>query len=259
MKSRVAVVTGASSGIGAATVRVLTARGWTVIAAARRADKLAALAAQTGCHTVVADLTRASDVEVLSAAVAEHGALTALVNNAGGALGGAATVEHSEAADWLRMFEINVLTTKRVTSALLPALREGALRDGGASILSVGSTAGLVSYEGGGGYNAAKFALHGLMLALRLELAGEPIRVMEIAPGMVKTDEFALTRFAGDQSKVDALYDDVRAPLVAEDVAESIAHLLELPAHVNVDHMILRPTAQAAQHKLIRGELKVSS
>ena len=259
MKSRVAVVTGASSGIGAATVRVLTARGWTVIAAARRAEKLAALAAQTGCHTVVADLTRASDVEVLSAAVAEHGALTALVNNAGGALGGAATVEHSEAADWLRMFEINVLTTKRVTSALLPALREGALRDGGASILSVGSTAGLVSYEGGGGYNAAKFALHGLMLALRLELAGEPIRVMEIAPGMVKTDEFALTRFAGDQSKVDALYDDVRAPLVAEDVAESIAHLLELPAHVNVDHMILRPTAQAAQHKLIRGELKVSS
>ena len=259
MKSRVAVVTGASSGIGAATVRVLTARGWTVIAAARRADKLAALAAQTGCHTVVADLTRASDVEVLSAAVAEHGALTALVNNAGGALGGAATVEHSEAADWLRMFEINVLTTKRVTSALLPALRAGALRDGGASILSVGSTAGLVSYEGGGGYNAAKFALHGLMLALRLELAGEPIRVMEIAPGMVKTDEFALTRFAGDQSKVDALYDDVRAPLVAEDVAESIAHLLELPAHVNVDHMILRPTAQAAQHKLIRGELKVSS
>jgi len=259
MKSRVAVVTGASSGIGAATVRVLTARGWTVIGAARRADKLAALAAQTGCHTVVADLTRASDVEVLSATVAEHGALTALVNNAGGALGGAATVEHSEAADWLRMFEINVLTTKRVTSALLPALRAGAQRDGGASILSVGSTAGLVSYEGGGGYNAAKFALHGLMLALRLELAGEPIRVMEIAPGMVKTDEFALTRFAGDQSKVDALYDDVRSPLVAEDVAESIAHLLELPAHVNVDHMILRPTAQAAQHKLIRGELKVSS
>jgi NADP-dependent 3-hydroxy acid dehydrogenase YdfG len=97
------------------------------------------------------------------------------------------------------------------------------------------------------------------MLALRLELAGEPIRVMEIAPGMVKTDEFALTRFGGDQSKVDALYDDVRAPLLADDVAESIVHLLELPAHVNVDHMILRPTAQAAQHKLVRGELTVSS
>ena len=259
MKSRVAVVTGASSGIGAATVRMLAARGWTVIAAARRADKLAALAADTGCHVVVADLTRESDVELLSAAVAKHGPLAALVNNAGGALGGATSVEKSDAADWLRMFEINVITTKLVTSALLPALREGAVRDGGASILSVGSTAGLVSYEGGGGYNAAKFALHGLMLALRLELAGEPIRVMEIAPGMVKTDEFALTRFAGDQSKVDALYDDVRSPLVAEDVAESIAHLLELPAHVNVDHMILRPTAQAAQHKLIRGDLKVSS
>jgi NADP-dependent 3-hydroxy acid dehydrogenase YdfG len=146
-----------------------------------------------------------------------------------------------------------------VTAALLPALRAGAERDGGASILSVGSTAGLISYEGGGGYNAAKFALHGLMLALRLELAGEPIRVMEVAPGMVKTDEFALTRFGGDQSKVDALYDDVRDPLVADDVADAIAHLLELPAHVNVDHMILRPTAQAAQHKLVRGELKVSS
>jgi len=259
MKSRVAVVTGASSGIGAVTVRVLTARGWTVVASARRTDRLSALAAETGCHVVAADLTRESDVELLRQAVAEHGPLSALVNNAGGALGGATSVEKSDAADWLRMFEINVLTTKLVTSALLPALREGAVRDGGASILSVGSTAGLISYEGGGGYNAAKFALHGLMLALRLELAGEPIRVMEIAPGMVKTDEFALTRFGGDQSKVDALYDDVRAPLIADDVAESIVHLLELPAHVNVDHMILRPTAQAAQHKLVRGELKVNS
>jgi len=259
MKSRVAVVTGASSGIGAAAVRVLTAHGWTVIAAARRADKLTALAAETGCHIVTADLTRESDVETLRLAVAEHGPLSALVNNAGGALGGATTVEHSDGADWMRMFEINVLTTKLVTSALLPALRAGAVRDGGASILSVGSTAGLVSYEGGGGYNAAKFALHGLMLALRLELAGEPIRVMEIAPGMVKTDEFALTRFGGDQSKVDALYDDVRDPLVADDVATAIVHMLELPTHVNVDHMILRPTAQAAQHKLVRGELKVTS
>jgi NADP-dependent 3-hydroxy acid dehydrogenase YdfG len=140
---------------------------------------------------------------------------------------------------------------------LLPSLRLAAERAGGASIVATGSTAGLVSYEGGGGYNAAKFALHALMLALRLELAGEPIRVMEVAPGMVKTDEFALTRFGGDESKVEALYADVPDPLLAEDIAEAIEHLLALPHHVNVDHMIVRPTAQAAQHKLIRGELKV--
>ena len=257
MNSRVAVVTGASSGIGAATVRLLTTHGWTVIAAARRADKLAALSGETGCVVVEADLTTAAGVEKLRLAVESAGPLSALVNNAGGAFGGATTVEDSDADDWLRMFEVNVLATKRVTSALLPALRRAAVRDGGASIVATGSTAGLISYEGGGGYNAAKFALHALMLALRLELAGEPIRVMEVAPGMVKTDEFALTRFGGDQSKVDALYSDVPDPLVADDVAEAIVHLLELPAHVNVDHMIVRPTAQAAQHKLIRGELKV--
>ena len=257
MNSRVAVVTGASSGIGAATVRLLSLHDWTVIAAARRADKLATLSAETGCLVVEADLTTADGVDKLRATVDSTGPLSALVNNAGGAFGGAASVEESDAEDWLRMFEVNVLSTKRVTSALLPALRLAAVRDGGASIVSTGSTAGLVSYEGGGGYNAAKFALHALMLALRLELAGEPIRVMEVAPGMVKTDEFALTRFGGDQSKVDALYSDVPDPLVAADVAEAIVHLLELPAHVNVDHMIVRPTAQAAQHKLIRGDLKV--
>ena len=256
MKSRVAVVTGASSGIGAATARLLRQHGWVVIAAARREDRLSVLAKEIGCTSVVADLTTAEGVSKLLAAATDAGPISALVNNAGGAFGGAATVEDSDVQDWVRMFEANVLTTKRVTSALLPLLRQAANRDGGASILSVGSTAGLVSYEGGGGYNAAKFALHGLMLALRLELAGEPIRVMEIAPGMVKTDEFALTRFGGDQSKVDALYADVIAPLTAEDIAASIVHALELPAHINIDHMIVRPTAQAAQHKLVRGELK---
>lgn len=257
MNSRVAVVTGASSGIGAATVRRLSASGWTVIAAARRADKLGELAAETGCVPVAADLTTAEGVDALRASAEAHGLVSALVNNAGGAFGGAASVEDSDADDWMRMFEVNVLATKRVTSALLPSLRLAAERDGGASIVATGSTAGLVSYEGGGGYNAAKFALHALMLALRLELAGEPIRVMEVAPGMVKTDEFALTRFGGDAAKVEALYADVPDPLLADDIAEAIEHLLALPHHVNVDHMIVRPTAQAAQHKLIRGELKV--
>ncbi len=262
MNSRVAVVTGASSGIGAATVRLLVLHGWTVLAAARREERLAALAAETGCSFVAADLTTAEGVEALrraaeSLADTGLGPVSALVNNAGGALGGSATVEESAADDWIRMFELNVMTAKRVTSALLPSLRAAAKRDAGASIVSTGSTAGLISYEGGGGYNAAKFALHGMMGALRLELAGEPIRVMEIAPGMVKTDEFALTRFGGDTSKVDALYADVRDPLLAEDVAEAIVHALELPAHVNIDHMILRPIAQAAQHKLVRGDLKV--
>lgn len=257
MNSRVAVVTGASSGIGAATARLLVEHGWAVLAAARREERLVALATETGCSFVAADLTTAEGVEELRRSADSLGPVSALVNNAGGAFGGNATIEESAADDWVRMFELNVMTTQRVTSALLPSLRAAAKRDGGASIVSTGSTAGLISYEGGGGYNAAKFALHGLMGALRLELAGEPIRVMEIAPGMVKTDEFALTRFGGDTSKVEALYADVRDPLLAEDVAEAIVHALELPAHVNIDHMILRPTAQAAQHKLVRGDLKV--
>lgn len=251
-----AVVTGGSSGIGAATVRLLRERGWQVVAVARRADRLAALAAETGCEVVVADLTEASAVDALRDHVAATGPIHAIVTVAGGAIG-TATVETADAADWMRMFDINVLSAQRVISALLPALRDGARERGVGDILALTSTAGQVAYESGGGYNAAKFALRGMMGALRLELAGEPLRVMQLAPGMVKTDEFALNRFGGDPEKVDALYAGVEHPLLADDMAAIIVHALESPSHVNLDEITVRPVAQAAQHKLVRGPLEV--
>ncbi|WP_242088190.1 SDR family oxidoreductase [Curtobacterium sp. DN_7.5] len=255
MASRRAVVTGASSGIGAATVRLFRSRGWDVLAVARREAKLQALAAETGATYLVVDVTDPADVAALAARVAETGALDVLVNNAGGALG-SASVEESDVDDWRAMFEVNVIGTKQVTAALLPALRSTAGTAGHADVVTVTSTAGHVAYENGGGYNAAKFAEHALVGALRLELNGEPIRVVEIAPGLVKTDEFALTRFRGDEAKAAAVYDDVPEPLVAEDVAEAIVHAVELPGHVNLDLVTVRPVAQSAQHKLARGELR---
>lgn len=252
--ARRVVVSGASSGIGAATVRSFRARGWDVLAVARRADRLAALAAETGAETLVVDVTSADDVAALAAHVAATGGVHALVNNAGGALG-SATVEESDVEDWRTMFEVNVIGTKRVIAALLPHLRHGAVASGSADIVTVTSTAGFVSYENGGGYNAAKAAEHALVGALRLELAGEPIRVVEIAPGLVKTDEFALVRFGGDAAKAAAVYDGVEDPLSADDVAEAIVHSVELPPHVNLDLVTIRPVAQAAQHKLTRGPL----
>ena len=254
MSTRRVVITGASSGIGQATARLFAQHGWKVVGVARRADRLAALEADTGISTFVADVTKQDDVDALRDFLADSGPVHALVNNAGGAFG-AASVEDSDPEDWKRMFDVNVIGVQRVTSALLPLLRTAAA-DGHADIMTVTSTAGFVPYEGGGGYNAAKFAVHGVVGVLRLELAGEPIRVLEIAPGMVKTDEFALNRLGGDTAKVDALYADVKNPLVAEDIAEAIVHAIELPGHVNMDMITIRPVAQAAQHKLIRGELK---
>lgn len=251
-----AVVTGASSGIGAATARLLAAHGWRVVAVARRADRLAALAAETGCETVVADLTDTAAVDALRAHIAATGPIHAIVAVAGGAIG-TDTVESADAADWMRMFDINVLSAQRVIAALLPALRAGARERGVGDILAITSTAGQIAYETGGGYNAAKFALRGMMHALRLELAGEPLRVMQVAPGMVRTDEFALNRFGGDAEKVDALYEGVEQPLTAHDIAELVVHAIEAPAHVNVDELTVRPVAQAAQHKLIRRPLAV--
>jgi len=256
MTTLTAVVTGASSGIGAATTRLLCAHGWRVVAVARRADRLAALAAETGCEVVVADLTSDADVDSLRQHISGSGPIHAIVAVAGGAVG-SDTVEAATARDWMRMFDINVLTAQRVISALLPALRAGARERGVGDILAITSTAGQVAYENGGGYNAAKFALRGMMHALRLELAGEPLRVMQVAPGMVRTDEFALNRFGGDADKVDALYDGVEHPLTAEDVAELVVYALEAPAHVNLDELTVRPVAQAAQHKLIRQPLVV--
>ncbi|MET0989640.1 MAG: SDR family oxidoreductase [Glaciihabitans sp.] len=255
MGNRRVVVTGASSGIGAATVRLFRSRGWDVVGVARRADRLEALAAETGAEVFAADLTSQADVDALREYLASSGPIHALVNNAGGAAG-LSSIEDGSDDDWRWMFEINVLAVRRLTAALLPLLRAGAADAAGATIVTVTSTAGHVAYEGGGGYNAAKFAAHALVSVLRLELAGEPIRVVEVAPGMVKTEEFSLVRFGGDKEKADAVYAGVENPLIAEDVAETIVHSIELPQHVNLDLVIVKPIAQAAVHKVARGELR---
>lgn len=249
------VVTGASSGIGAATVSLFRKHGWMVVAVARRQERLEALAAETGAEFFVADLTDSSQVTALREHLAASGPVHALINNAGGALG-LDSVEASDAEDWRRMFEINVLSVKLVTSALLPLLRAG-IGDSGSSadIVTVTSIAGHIAYEGGGGYNAAKFAAHALVAVLRLELAGEPIRVIEIAPGMVRTDEFSLVRFGGDRARADAVYAEVPGPLVAEDVAAAIVSSVELPAHINLDLVTIKPLAQAAPHKVAKHPL----
>ncbi|MET0303255.1 MAG: SDR family oxidoreductase [Microbacteriaceae bacterium] len=257
------VVTGASSGIGAATARLFAERGWSVIAVARRADRLAALAEESealagSIEGVRADLTDADDVAALRDRLAASGPVHALVNNAGGAFG-MATVEDGDVDDWRRMFEINVIGTKQMISALLPLLRDGARESGHADILSITSVAASEVYEGGGGYHAAKFAQAALMRTLRLELAGEPLRVLELAPGMVKTDEFSTTRFGGDEEKAAKVYAGVDDPLSAEDVAATIVHTIELPGHINLDHVTIRPVAQAAAHKTIRQPLEVKA
>jgi len=236
-------------------VRLFRQHGWDVVGVARRADRLEALAAETGADVFVADLTVQAEVDALRDYLAALGPVHALVNNAGGALG-LASVEDSDPEDWVRMFDVNVVAVKRVTSALLPLLREAAADGGGADIVTVTSIAGHVAYEGGGGYNASKFAAHALVGVLRLELAGEPIRVIEVAPGMVKTEEFSLVRFGGDRARADAVYENVAHPLVAEDIAEAIVHAIELPFYVNTDLITIKPVAQAAPHKVVRGELK---
>ena len=242
---RTAVVTGASSGIGAATARALAGDGFHVVCAARRKDRIEELAAEIGGTAVVCDVTDDESVRALAGAVGES--VDVLVNNAGGAVD-AATVEDADVDDWARMFDLNALSLVRVTQALLPALRA----DGGGLVVNMGSTAGRVAYEGGGGYTAAKHAVNVLTKTLRLEHVAEPLRFTEIAPGMVKTDEFALNRFAGDQEKADKVYAGVAKPLVAEDVAEMVRWVASLPSHVNIDELVCRPRAQAAQHKVHR-------
>ncbi|MFC6354874.1 SDR family NAD(P)-dependent oxidoreductase [Luethyella okanaganae] len=251
------VVTGASSGIGAATARLFREHGWEVVGVARRADRLAELSERTGASMFVADLTVPGDVNALRDHLAATGHVHALVNNAGGAMG-LDSVEDSAVEDWAWMYEINVLAVKRVTSAVLPLLREAVLADGGsADIVNVTSIAGHSAYVGGGGYNAAKFAAHAMTEVLRLELNGEPIRVIEVAPGMVRTEEFALVRFGGDRARADAVYENVPNPLSADDVAETIVNAVERPPHVDLDLIVVKPVAQAAPHRFARGELRV--
>ena len=242
---RTAVVTGASSGIGAATARRLAAEGFHVFCAARRADRVEALAAEIGGTPVVCDVTSADSVAGLASVVGER--LDVLVNNAGGAFG-ASPVAEADSEDWRAMYDVNVIGLLQVTRALLPAL----LRSGAGTIVNVGSTAGRVAYEGGAGYTAAKHGTKVVTETLRLELWDQPVRVCEVAPGMVRTDEFALVRFEGDAERAAAVYAGVAEPLVAEDVADAIGWMVTRPAHVNVDELVIRPRAQAAQHKVHR-------
>jgi len=245
MSRGIAVVTGASSGIGAATARRLVAEGYEVVAAARRRERLDALAAEVpGIRPVTLDVTSPESVAALAAEVDD---VAVLVNNAGGAIG-VEPIERADPADWQAMYETNVLGVLRVTQALLPALERG---DGG-HVVVTGSIAGHLVYEGGGGYTAAKHGAAALVETLRLELNGRPVRVTEIAPGMVRTEEFSLVRLRGDAEAAAKVYAGVDHPLTAEDVADCIAFAVTRPAHVNVDLLVVKPIAQAAPHKVAR-------
>ena len=244
--ARRALVTGASTGIGAATVRLLRSHGWKVVATARRVERLEALAAETGCTWVAADLQEPGDVERLAGEVLAEGSIDAVVNNAGGALGVDPVAEGS-AQEWATMYERNALAALRVSQAFLPGLRER-----GGDLVFLTSTAAHDTYPGGGGYVAAKHAERIIANTLRLELVGEPVRVIEIAPGMVATEEFSLNRLYGDAEAAAKVYAGVAEPLSADDVAACIVWTLELPAHVNIDSMVVRPRAQASNTLVAR-------
>ncbi|MGG8409962.1 SDR family NAD(P)-dependent oxidoreductase [Streptomyces sp. 12297] len=250
--ARTAVVTGASSGIGAATARQLAAAGYHVVLTARRKDRIEALAEEltaaghsASAHAV--DVTDRAAVDALAASLDRFPTLTVLVNNAGGALG-ADPVATGDPADWRTMYEVNVLGTLHMTQALLPAL----VASGDGTVVVVSSTAGHSAYEGGAGYVAAKNGARVLAETLRLEIVGQPVRVIEIAPGMVKTEEFAKTRFRGDTEKAGKVYAGVAEPLTADDVADTVTWAVTRPSHVNIDLLVVRPRAQASNTKVHR-------
>jgi NADP-dependent 3-hydroxy acid dehydrogenase YdfG len=245
MTRRTAVVTGASSGIGEATARRLADEGFHVYCVARREDRVRALAEEIDGTAVRCDVTSPADVAALAGVVGDR--LDVLVNNAGGAVG-ADPVATARAEDWRAMYEVNVIGLLNVTQALLPAL----VATGAGTIVNVGSTAGRIAYEGGGGYTAAKHGTQVVTETLRLELYDQPVRICEIAPGMVRTDEFAVKRFGGDEELAGKVYEGVAEPLVAEDVADAIGWMVTRPPHVNIDELVIRPRAQAAQHKVHR-------
>ncbi|MER6575010.1 SDR family NAD(P)-dependent oxidoreductase [Nonomuraea sp. NPDC001023] len=242
---RTAVVTGASGGIGEATARRLAAEGYVVVAGARRRDRLDKLAAEVpSIRPVTLDVTSQESVDAL---VGSLDRCDVLVNNAGGALG-MESVTDALLDDWQQMYDTNVLGSLRMTQALIPKLVES----GDGVLVMLTSTAALVSYEGGGGYCAAKHAQSAMAETLRLELVGQPVRVVEIAPGMVKSEGFAVTRFRGDEAAAARVYEGVPDPLSSDDVADAIAWCVTRPSHVNIDRLVIRPRAQAAQHKVHR-------
>jgi NADP-dependent 3-hydroxy acid dehydrogenase YdfG len=245
-----AVITGASSGIGAATARLLASNGYHVIAAARRTDRLNALAAEDeNIEPFTLDVTVQSDIDALAKQL-EGKPVSILINCAGGAFD-AELVNDSDPEVWKKTYDINVVGSVRMVKAMTPLMQ----KFGRGHIVVISSTAGHRVYENGGSYVAAKYAETSLVETLRLELNGQPIRVTEIAPGMVKTDEFALQRFNGDAQKAAKVYEGVSRPLVAEDVAEAIRWSVMLPSHFNIDSLIIRPLAQAQAHKVYRKPL----
>jgi NADP-dependent 3-hydroxy acid dehydrogenase YdfG len=250
MSPRIAVVTGASSGIGAATARRLAEAGFQVVLTARRADRLDALAKELTSAggqvtTRALDVTDRAAVDAFAATLDDE--IHVLVNNAGGAIG-TEPVATADPADWRAMYEVNVLGVLNVTQALLPRL----IASGDGTVVVMSSTAGHISYEGGGGYVAAKHGAHAIAATLRLEIYDKPVRVVEIAPGMVRTEEFAVKRHRGDADAAAAVYAGVAEPLTADDVADTVTWAVTRPSHVNVDLLVVRPRAQAAQHKVFR-------
>lgn len=243
----IAVVTGASSGIGAATALLLAKNGFHVIAAARRMDRLETLAnADSNIEIVELDVTNQEQVDLLAAHL-EGKPVSVLVNNAGGAFD-SLDILNSDPDLWRKTYEVNVIGTVRMVKAITPIMQNF----GRGHVVVISSTAGHRTYENGGSYVAAKHAERTIAETLRLEVNGQPIRVTEIAPGMVKTEEFAKVRFHGDMDKANKTYEGIAEPLVAADIAEAVRWAVMLPHHVNIDSMTIRPLAQAANHKVHR-------
>ncbi len=236
------MVTGASSGIGAATARRLAADGFDVVVGARRLERLNEVAGPLGARAVALDVCDQTSVDAFCDQV---GACDLLVNNAGGARGLAPVAEAAE-DDWRTMFETNVLGIMRMTRALLPRLVAG----GDGHVVVIGSVAALEAYPGGAGYNAAKFGARAVTSALRRELLGQPVRVTEVDPGLVET-EFSLVRFDGDQARAAAVYAGVDA-LTADDIADCIAWAATRPSHVNIDQIVVKPRDQATATEVFR-------